>query len=248
MPADPDRLVTPEAVPLQLEVAGIGSRLIGAFVDALIQTAILIAGFVAGSLSPVLGEGFGLVVAGIAFFTLVVYAYHGVFEGLWDGRTPGKSVAGIRVVSGRGQPATWGQIVIRSIFRLIDMSPVGVISIIVTRRSQRLGDLAAGTIVIREHRQPAPAALQLAPDDRRDELARSLDTSAVTEREYSLVRDFLRRRATLSSEARSRLAAQLCGSLQSRIGRPGAGVDSETYLEAVIVSIRARSAERAGER
>ncbi|HEX2180263.1 MAG TPA: RDD family protein, partial [Actinomycetota bacterium] len=123
-------LVTPEAVSLNLEIAGVGSRLIGVIVDGLIQGAVLFAGVMAGSASPDFGDGFALVVIGIIFFTLVIYGYQGIFEGLWEGQTPGKKVARTRVVSDNGQPVGWRQVVIRSIFRLIDNSPIGVLTII----------------------------------------------------------------------------------------------------------------------
>lgn len=236
-----DRLVTPEAVSLDLETAGIGSRVAGALVDGAIQAAILAAGLIAGALNPAFGEGFWLVVVGIIFFTLVLYGYHGIFEGLWEGRTPGKVAAGTRVVSDRGQPVTWRQVLIRSIFRLIDFSPIGALAIIFTRRSQRLGDLAAATIVVRDQRQPAPAALVFAPDGRREVLARSMDVSAVSPEEYALVRSFLQRRTSLSGPARSKLAAQLRSSLEAKAGKAGGPIEPETYLEAVVVAVRERA-------
>jgi uncharacterized RDD family membrane protein YckC len=233
-------LVTPEAVSLNLEIAGVGSRLIGVIVDGVIQGAVLFAGVMAGSASPDFGDGFALVVIGIIFFTLVIYGYQGIFEGLWEGQTPGKKVARTRVVSDNGQPVGWRQVVIRSIFRLIDNSPIGVLTIILTRRSQRLGDLAAGTLVVRDQKVPEPHRLDLAPQPERDELARSLDTSGVTEQEYALIRSFLQRRATLESAARSDVAARLAAPLRKRLGTGSAGVGDEQFLEAVLLSVRAR--------
>jgi len=240
----PSGLVTPEAVSLDLDLAGVGSRSVGAIVDGLIQGALLIAGFVAGSLSPAFGEGFGLVVVGVIFFTLVVFGYHGIFEGLWEGQTPGKRVARIRVVGAAGQPVTWRQVVIRSVFRLIDMSPIGVVTIILTRRSQRLGDLAAGTVVIREQKVPEPAELRLEPDPVRDEYARSLDASGLSEQEYGLVRSFLQRRKSLQPEAAAALASQLATPLRARLGREPGEVGDQQFLEALLVAVRESAAER----
>lgn len=237
----PAGLVTPEAVALNLEIAGIGSRLIGVIVDGLIQAALLIAGGIAGSLFSELSEGFGLTVVGVIFSLVVIYGYQGIFEGLWEGQTPGKKVAHTRVVSDLWQPVTWRQVVIRSIFRLIDNSPIGVLMIIVTRRSQRLGDLAAGTIVVRDQKVPEPHRLELKPQPERDEFARSLDSSAVTEQEYSLVRSFLQRRHSLQPDARADVAARLADSLEAKLGNFPADLNDEGFLEAIVISVRARA-------
>jgi uncharacterized RDD family membrane protein YckC len=237
----PAGLVTPEAVALELDIAGIGSRVVGALIDGLIQGAVLVAGVIAASMIPFAGEGFGLVVLGVVFFTFMIYGYQGLFEGLWEGQTPGKRVAHTRVVSDNGQPVRWRQVLIRSIFRLLDSSPIGVVVIILTRRSQRLGDLAAGTIVVRDQKAPEPAVLELSPNPRRDELARTLDASSLTEQEYALIRSFLQRRATLTPAARAEIATRLASPVSLRLGGQGGAVSEEEFLEAVVMAVRAPS-------
>jgi uncharacterized RDD family membrane protein YckC len=230
--------VTPEAVEVDLDIAGLGSRLIASLVDGLAQAAILIGGFVAGSLDPAFGEGFALVVVGLMLVTMVLLGYHALFEGLWEGCTPGKRAAGIRVISADGQPVTWSQVLIRSVFRLIDLSPLGVVAILVTKRSQRLGDQAAGTIVIHEQRAPQPQPINFPSDPERDRLATVLDTSSVSEREYALVRSFLQRRQAMQGGARAEVAAKLAELLESKTGKVKGSLSDEQFLEAVLSSVR----------
>ena len=106
-------------------------------------------------------------VVGIALVVLLVFAigwgYFIFFELIWNGQTPGKRAVGIRVLTVRGEPVTLVHSLVRNLLRLIDALPsaymVGIISILVTSRSQRLGDLAAGTIVVRERSAEFPRPL-----------------------------------------------------------------------------------------
>jgi uncharacterized RDD family membrane protein YckC len=230
--------VTPEAVAVDLDIAGLGSRTIASLVDGLIQGALLLGAFIAGSLNPAFGEGFALVALGVAVVTMVLLGYHPLFEGLWDGLTPGKRAAGIRVISADGQPIAWSQVLIRAIFRLIDLSPIGVVAILVTKRSQRLGDLAAGTIVVHEQKTPQPEPVDFPPDPERDQLAALLDTSSVSEQEYALVRSFLRRRQAMQGEPRAEVAAKLADLLEHKTGREKGSLSDEQFLEAVVSSVR----------
>ena len=101
-----------------------------------------------------------LVYIGIAIAVLLIFVllwgYFIFFELTWNGQTPGKRAAGVRVLTSRGEPVTLVHTLVRNVLRIVDALPsfymVGVISILVTRRSQRLGDLAAGTVVVRERR------------------------------------------------------------------------------------------------
>lgn len=233
-----DQFVTPEAVALTIDTAGLGSRSIAAMIDSLIQAACLLAlGFIAGAIGSGSSTA-GLIVFSIGAFILV-WGYYVLFEGLWRGRTPGKRSQGLRVVRLDGQPVTIGPILVRNILRIVDFIPggygVGVIAMILSRRSQRIGDMAAGTIVIRERPFPTPVPLVLSSGHAHD-----LDTASLTQRQYIIVRDFLQRRSSLDPRARAAIATQLADVLRPSIG--GGPSDNEMFLEAVVMSFQSRSA------
>lgn len=232
--------VTPEAVRLRADVAGLGSRLIAVMVDSLIQAAILVPvliGFLVGGIG---GTGEAVALAVLVF--AILWLYFPLFEALWAGRTPGKRAQGIRVIRTNGQPAGFAAIMVRNLVRILDvflLPFLAVVSMIVTSRHQRLGDLAAGTMVIRDRAMPAPQPLALGDEG----LAPvALDTSALTEREYGLVRSFLARRDSLDAAARAQLAAHIAAVLVDRLGaRPApSDLSDEDLLLAVARSYRAR--------
>lgn len=236
-----ERFVTPEAVAVTLDVAGLGSRMIATLVDSAIQGLVffLVAFAIAG-----LGlEGVSAGAAGLAAAFLLFWGYFFVFEGLWNGQTPGKRAQGIRVVRADGQPVGWTHVVVRNLLRLVDLLPgfyaVGAMTILLTRRDQRLGDLAAGTVVIRERKAPIPRPLP--PMRTTATEASGLDASDVSEPEYSVIRSFLERRDTLVPSSRQQLAVQLATMIRPKLGRAGAQFgDDESLLEAVAASYRAR--------
>ena len=141
------RISTPEGVDVELTLAGIGSRFIAALFDFMIEFAIILAaGFLLGVVG---GDGSGWANAGFAIiFFLVFFGYDVLFEVRARGRTPGKRWTGLRVVRTSGQPVTFVPSSIRNVMRLVDMLPapplyaVGMASIFVTGKNQRLGDLA----------------------------------------------------------------------------------------------------------
>jgi len=236
--------VTPEAVALELNIAGVGSRLLSTIVDLLIQTGILILfGIVASGLH--MGDTATLVLfAVVAFATL--WLYYLAFEGLWQGRTPGKRTQRLRVVRADGHPASGAQILVRNLLRIIDFLPayyaIGVISMIATKQSQRLGDLAAGTIVIREPKIAPPSVVQLPPPPPPGTTSgSSLDVGAMTDAHYALVRQFLERRASLSPPAREDLARRIAQTIGAIVpGRQGVLRSDEQYLENVAIAYQAR--------
>ncbi len=235
-------VVTPEAVRVMIDIAGLGSRMIAIIIDSAIQFVLFIAlGF---SFAGIGLEGVALAAAAAASFFLLFWGYFFLFEGLWNGRTPGKRAQRIRVIRVDGQPAGWIQAALRNLVRIIDLLPMaytlGALSILLTKRSQRLGDLTAGTIVVREQSAPAPSPLSLAPEAM--VASGTLDTSALTETEYSLIRSFLERRAALVALSRDQLAAQLATMVRPKVGGTASWTASdEALLEAVAASYRSRS-------
>jgi uncharacterized RDD family membrane protein YckC len=233
--------VTPEAVRLRVDVAGLGSRTIALLLDSLIQAAILIPVLVVFLSGGVAGTVESVVFAVVLFG--VLWLYYPAFEWLWSGRTPGKRAQRIRVIRTDGQPVGFAPVAVRNLIRIVEvflLPFLAVISMVVTARAQRLGDLAAGTLVIRERPIPAPQPLDLA--DQGGELVPGLDTSRLTEREYGLIRSFLARRGSLDPVARRELAARLVASIRGRLGEQfaDARLPDEQLLEAVARSYRAR--------
>lgn len=149
-------IVTPDQIDLEFELAGLGSRALALLVDALvIGGAVLALVFAAvfGGLRAVLGTwGIALLVFGVF---LAQWGYFLLFEALNGGQTPGKKNSGIRVVRDDGLPVGWREAALRNLVRAVDMMPfpaclVGALSVGLSKRGKRLGDLLAGTIVVRE--------------------------------------------------------------------------------------------------
>jgi uncharacterized RDD family membrane protein YckC len=231
---------TPEGVDLELTLAGIGSRFVAAFVDALIRLALFLALALVTGLGGDLFGGPGgeisalaVIVLSIASF-LLVFGYDIFFEVLSSGRTPGKRWSGLRVVRIGGRPVGFVASAVRNIVRIIDFLPifygVGMVAVAVTRNNQRLGDVAAGTLVVREVRAEDRAPVADESHAARDELA-AWDVSAVTADEIAAVRRFLQRRTDLPGDARERIAGQLASGLRPKVAGPVENYSAETFLE-----------------
>jgi uncharacterized RDD family membrane protein YckC len=230
---------TPEGVSMTLALAGVGSRFVAAGVDVTIQSLLLGASAVLFVVYGAAGAASGGAFA-ICFF-LIFFVYDVAFEVLAGGRTPGKRWNGLRVVRTGGQPIGFVASVIRNLLRVIDLLPgfylVGMVSILVTRRNQRLGDLAAGTVVARAPRRAlrpvlAPAQESAPAPPLAGQLA-AWDVSAITSEELATVRAFLERRRSLTFEARVDLARTMAARLRPRVGGLPAGAElgDELFLE-----------------
>ena len=152
---DTDLVVsTPERVSFGYQVAGLGTRAIAQLLDLLILAGVLIAvSFAAGAVA-VAGLGtLAYLVAVIGAF-VVVFGYFWACEALWSGQTVGKRVFRLRAVGDRGEPMTFVQAGIRNVVRIVDFLPyaygVGMVVLFVNGRGKRLGDLAAGTVVVKD--------------------------------------------------------------------------------------------------
>lgn len=162
-------IVTPENIAFQYRVAGPFRRLPAYLVDLALRVAFIIVLWMGLAAFAMIGQiGFGVGVAMIGYF-LLEWFYGGLFETYWNGQTPGKRLMRIRVVSDEGQPITGWQAVLRNFLRAADWAPtivlidavplpvptflLGLLAASITDRCQRLGDLAAGTMVIVEEPQ-----------------------------------------------------------------------------------------------
>jgi uncharacterized RDD family membrane protein YckC len=236
-------VATPEGVTLEFTLAGVGSRFLAGLVDLLIQGGLIIGiWLLSAGMSAAIGEfaaAFGIV----ATFVVLV-GYDVAFETLGSGRTLGKRWTGLRVVRIGGAPITFVPSAIRNLLRLVDLLPsaylIGIVCILATPRNQRLGDLAAGTIVVRERklRHEHTGWMGYAADSGQ---ARGIDVStwdasAVTAEEIATVREFLARRNAITSEARARLAMQLAGRLRPKVVGPDDRIGPETFLEFLVAA------------
>src|SRR5574341_132278 len=169
---------TPEHVELRFLLAGAGNRFLALLVDLLIQGLALLGLFVVlglgfwtlrstlGEMAEAILEPAGLwIVAGIILLSFaLVWGYFTFFETVWAGQTPGKRLVKIRVVREDGRPIGFTEAAIRNLLRVVlDSQPfplhaVGFVTGMLNLRFKRLGDYAAGTVVIRERRQAVPAA------------------------------------------------------------------------------------------
>lgn len=238
---DTRTIPTPEGVELQLRLAGVGSRFSAGLIDLAIQAALVaVTGLLAGLAGGGLAAGIILIVG--VFLATVVYDV--LFEVRAAGRTPGKRVLGLRVVLADGGPVGLRASAVRNLIRLIEgfaLSYVpAILSILITRDNQRLGDLAAGTIVVRERRQapvlPSPHVPATDP-----EADMSLwDVSAISAEEMATVRRFLDRRASLAPAARDRLALEMATRLGPTVVGPPRQWQAEAFLEYLVAAKAAR--------
>lgn len=243
------RLRTPEGVDLELVLAGMGSRMLAGLFDLATQALLALGYFL---LASGIGLDEGLTAAGwaIAVF-LILFVYDVAFEVLARGRTPGKRIVGLRVMRAGGEPIGLVTSAIRNVLRIVDIMPVGygvgVVVMFVTKRNQRLGDLVAGSVVVRERlggRRQEGGSLSIDHlVERHRELAARVDVSAITPKEVATVRQFLDRRDSLAPGAADGLAHELAKRLSPRIG----GLPHQTPAEAALEIVVAAKSLRRGE-
>ena len=236
-------VATPEGVTLEATLAGVGSRFAAALIDQVLRLALLLALFILrwaldGDRSTSSGVFLAFVLT--AMF-LVQFAYDVLFETLASGRTPGKRWTGLRVVKLGGGPVGFVASALRNLLRIVDALPgfylVGILSVLFTKNNQRLGDLAAGTIVVvdRRHRAPLPASRTTTVED--DAL---WDVSSITAEEVATVRRFLDRRDSLTPDARDRLAMEMATRLGPKVAGPPKQWEPEAFLEYLVATKAAR--------
>jgi uncharacterized RDD family membrane protein YckC len=230
-------IATPEGIELQLQLAGLGSRFIAGVTDLIIQIGLLVVlALVTGAASG--GQALNATVYVIGAF-VILFFYPILFEVLGRGRTPGKRLTHLRVVRDTGAPDDLPASAIRNVMRIVD-GPLllylpTVISILATPRNQRPGDLAAGTLVIREA-SPEPSPKRPAGDRA---LPASWDVSAITPQELAAIRQFLDRREALDRSSRSELAALLANGLGAKVAGAELRGDPEAFLQ-TLTELKAR--------
>ena len=218
-------IVTPEAVLLEFAVAGLGSRSLAFLIDLGIRGVLLWLVFLGAAAGGVVLDETVLVVVSIAAGFAALLVYPALTETVWNGRTPGKMAMGLRVVTVEGAPVRFRHAAIRSALGLVDFllgaGTLAILSALATRQSQRLGDLAAGTIVIRERQVRGDSQpVAFSPPPGWEAYTASLDVSRLPGDAYVLVRSFLLRVHELEPAARRERAASLAAQVAAAIGVP----------------------------
>jgi uncharacterized RDD family membrane protein YckC len=260
--SDQINIDTPELVAIEMPLAGIGSRFIALLVDYLIWgVAFLVLGLLSLFLLPGI-KAFSRISGqwAVALFIFVVFlfnwGYFTLFEAFWNGRTPGKRVAHIRVIQRSGRAIGLFESMARNLVRYIDQIPffylVGFIAMFVTRQHQRLGDLAAGTLVVRDCEQEEPlwgnsgartfTAQIFAPSAPRPEPHTAFSAAGIAKlstADLEVLEGFFARRLDMPLTTRHALAERMAAALQAKSGlEQPAGTSVETFLEATASQLR----------
>lgn len=256
---------TPERVPLAFALASIGNRFLAVAIDHFIQyVTIFLVAWAFISISGV-GDSFGdsakslfnempkwtLAIMVIVLFVLFA-GYFILFEWLWNGQTPGKRLMKLRVIREDGRPITLWEALARNLLRTFDAIPgvfipiysVGLITVFMSRRDQRIGDFFAGTVVVRERTDEAPTFEEVFSNPMSDAAFRRVqkktefqaDILLLTEKEISVVETFLRRRWDLSDRQRIWMAWRIALPLMYKM-KPVYDLQTFTYegfLEEVV--------------
>jgi uncharacterized membrane protein SpoIIM required for sporulation/uncharacterized RDD family membrane protein YckC len=208
---------TPEHVVLEFELAGLGSRAAATVVDlAIIATLYLLIAIFLG-ITRVAGAVLSgwITALAIALGFLLTWGYFAVFEALNAGQTPGKRHLGIRVVMDTGHPLTFPGALIRNLIRLVDLQPgisslVGIACALFHPHNKRLGDLVAGTIVVRD-RADDLVLTGRGLRDRHETDQETVDAGEpkLTDEEYRLLEQLVNRLDSLESARRDQLVTVL---------------------------------------
>jgi uncharacterized RDD family membrane protein YckC len=264
--ADQLNIETPEQVDLRFPVAGIGSRFVAVLVDHLIQLIPYLLIFIVGLLfvpsgggasvpakpSPAMDLAGKWAIAIIIFINFVwAIGYFALFEAFWHGQTPGKRLMKLRVIKDSGRQITLFEALARNLLRFIDILPsayaIGVITMLCNRKNKRLGDLAAGTLVVHElpvDDRPAEAFISgtnyfapktEAPPENTlpaDAISR-LDTA-----DLHVIETFFARALDLDMPTRARMAERIAAKMSAKMRVPLPEGNPERALEAMAKAMR----------
>ncbi len=235
---------TGESVAFRFELAGLGSRFFAMFIDLSIQIAVLIGAIFLfawlGSALPSTKAPVGnaaiekfaaATLEGLAIFAIFMlfFGYFILFEWLSGGRTPGKRILGIRVVRDGGFPLDFTSAVIRNVVRMLEFAlafyAVSAVVTLLSPLNRRLGDMAAGTLVVRDQRYERAHALPESRRERDDPVVRDLSPA-----EREAVRRYADRRPSLTPRARVQVAAQLALTIRPRLAATYDHLDDDALL------------------
>ena len=238
---------TPEQIDISFQKAGIGSRFYAALIDTGLLALILFVGYYVNrnfimELGDTLGNWLGAI-GGILVFALF-WGYYMVFEVTSNGQTLGKRVLGVRVIKDGGYPIGFADSAIRNLVRVVDFLPffygAGLLTMLINGNWQRLGDLAAGTLVVKTARtdlKPTGASTNTRVpviNIPREEFNYDgwIRLELMTETEFGIIREYLSRRGTLPKFRRSELARTVASPIIEKMGGSGS-ISYDRFLEEV---------------
>lgn len=247
-------LVTPESVELEFTLAGIGNRSWALSLDysilgvGLASFWLLWAWFAREILIWLEDSSvdystvpYWLIAIALLITFIIFTGYFIIFETAWQGQTPGKRIAKLRVVQDNGQPVGLSQAALRSLLRPIDdLLLIGAFFVVLGKQEKRIGDWAAGTLVVRESvmEKPTPPITS----EQSTTLATMLMDKMAIERlspdDFATIRDYLSRRSMLDPQARKTLRRRLAKTAKERVQLETVpeGVTAEQFLEALYVA------------
>jgi uncharacterized RDD family membrane protein YckC len=254
---------TPERVPLHFALASIGNRFLACAIDHALQFALILLVslafyFLMDSFRP---GGFfkdapKWLYAVLVILTFLLFtSYFIFFEWLWNGQTPGKRWLKLRVIREDGRPITFWEAMVRNLLRIFDMMPapfysIGLIAVFINGNDQRVGDMVAGTVVVREREAEAPSFNQVFASPVSDAALRrsykplpfTADLASLTEKEIEVIETFLRRRWDLPDAPRQWIAWRVALPIMYKL-RPiydPAAFSYEAFLEELLHRYRAQ--------
>ena len=253
---------TPERVPLHFALASIGNRFLACATDHALQFTVYL--FVAlafyflmdyASLGGLFEDAPKWLYAVLVILTFLIFtSYFIFFEWLWNGQTPGKRWLKLRVIREDGRPITFWEAMVRNLLRLFDMMPapfysIGLICVFINGSDQRVGDMVAGTVVVREREAEAPSFDQVFASPVSDAALRrsfkplpfTADLASLTEKEIEVIETFLRRRWDLPDAPRQWIAWRVALPIMYKL-RPvydTTAFNYEAFLEELLHRYRA---------
>jgi uncharacterized RDD family membrane protein YckC len=240
---------TPEAIAFYYELAGLGSRFLALFIDSIIQGvlafAVLLLFAAATPRAPAVasalhlsGKNFASLVLAILIllFFVIYYGYFVLFERYWNGQTPGKRLLGIRVVRDGGYPIELMDSIIRNLIRILEFALgfyfISVISMLASSENKRLGDFAAGTIVVRDRSMevydPKTWLTEAQPTSAATSVAGKVDS-----RELAVVNMYIARKTSLTPQAARQMAAKIAAMLRPKVGPELADLSDDELITRV---------------
>lgn len=240
---------TPEQIPLEFPLAGIGSRFLALALDTCFQVAAgaVLVGMayglgLRGAHRPVHGAWTAALIVLLLF--VLQFGYFAIFEAIWNGQTPGKRLTHLRVIQDSGRPITVFEAVARNLLRLIDSIPglygVAIVCALLSAKSQRLGDFVAGTVVV--HEKPPLLGAGIRWDSAASSGSVRYDVSRLTPEEFQLIEAFLLRRKELAESIRCDAARRIVRRLSARLElTPEDEQEPEPLLETLAGAYRARA-------
>ena len=245
---------TPESIAFHYELAGLGSRFLAVAIDFVFQLLLVIT---IGILLGVAGDRVGQIAKTLHLngsqMTAVIYAtvlmlafviffgYFIIFEAAWNGQTPGKRLLGIRVVRDGGYPIDLGSAVLRNLVRVGEAFLVYIpsaISAVVTSQNKRLGDLVAGTIVVRDRAFEVTNPQTWLSGDAAPAATPLVATVALSPDEWALLDRYVERRTTLPPTVAAATAARVAAALRPKVGAVGDSLTDDDLLLRLFASRR----------